>query len=91
MRNELLMNIFVSEERHIPHLVSYLEEELEASQRLSAMLAGIKAMVQPKEDHQTRLWLLTPDYGEKYVRMTGEWCQHALNMLTDANWKQGNE
>ncbi|MGF7033620.1 DNA-binding PadR family transcriptional regulator [Paenibacillus mucilaginosus] len=91
MRNELLMKIFVSDERHVPHLVSYLEEELEASQRLSAMLAGIKAMVEPKEGHQARLWLLTLEYGERYVRMTGDWCQFALNILTDADRGHGNE
>lgn len=85
MRNELLMKLFVSDERHIPQLVTFLEEELEASERLTAMLAGIKASVPSRESKQVQLWLLTLDYGERYLRMTIEWCQHALESLNHPN------
>jgi DNA-binding PadR family transcriptional regulator len=81
MRNELLMKIFVSEERHIPQLVAFLEEELEASEQYAAILAGIKASIPGGESKQAQLWLLTLDYGERYLRMTIEWCQHALETL----------
>lgn len=81
MRNELLMKLFVSEERHIPQLVTFLEEELEASERMTAVLAGIKANVPSGNSKQGQLWLLTLDYGERYLRMTIEWCQHALALL----------
>jgi PadR family transcriptional regulator AphA len=83
MRNELLMKIFVSDETHIPQLVAYIEEELEASRRLTEVLAGIKTVVGSVEGNQARLWLLTLDYGERYIRMTREWCQHALNILNN--------
>jgi len=81
MRNELLMKLFVSEERHIPQLVTFLEEELEASERMTAVLAGIKSSVPNGNSKQGQLWLLTLDYGERYLRMTIEWCQHALALL----------
>lgn len=85
IRNELLMKLFVSDERHIPQLVAFLEEELEESERLTAMLAGIKASVPDRESKQVQLWLLTLDYGERYLRMTIEWCQHALESLNHPN------
>lgn len=81
MRNELLMKIFVADDRHIPRLIAYLEAERAESQMLLDMLAGIKAMVAQAEGKQARLWLLTLDYGERYVRMTSEWCEHALRVL----------
>lgn len=85
MRNELLMKIFVSDERHVPQLVTYLEEEIEACARLSDVLTGIKAMVNQTEGNQARLWLLTLDYGEMYIRMTRKWCEHALLILNHDN------
>jgi PadR family transcriptional regulator, regulatory protein AphA len=81
MRNELLMKLFVSDERHIPQLVTFLEEELEASERLTAMLATIRTNVPDGKSKQAQLWLLTLDYGERYLRMTIEWCRHALETL----------
>lgn len=81
MRNELLMKLFVSDERHIPQLITFLEEELRANEQLITMLAGIKASVPKGESRQAQLWLLTLDYGERYLRMTMEWCQHALETL----------
>ncbi|TYP79020.1 PadR family transcriptional regulator [Paenibacillus methanolicus] len=81
MRNELLMKIFVSEDRHIPNLVAYVEEERSACRQLLGMLGGIKATVTSADSRQARLWLLTLDYGERYVRMTIEWCEHALDVL----------
>lgn len=85
MRNELLMKQFVSEERHIPQLAASIEEELEASEQLTAVLAGINASVPGGHNKQTQLWLLTLDYGERYLRMTIEWCQHALETLNQSN------
>ncbi|MEN1986235.1 MULTISPECIES: PadR family transcriptional regulator [Paenibacillus] len=91
IRNELLMKLFVSDERHIPQLIAFLQEELEESERLTAMLAGIKASVPDKESKQAQLWLLTLDYGERYLRMTIEWCQHALESLNRPDRGQENE
>lgn len=91
IRNELLMKLFVSDERHIPQLVTFLEEELEESERLTAMLAGIKASVPDRESKQVQLWLLTLDYGERYLQMTIEWCRHALESLNRPNRGQENE
>lgn len=91
MRNELLMKLFVSEERHIPQLVTFIEEELEACEQLTATLAGIKASVPGGESQQAQLWLLTLDYGERYLRMTIEWCQHALKTLNHPNGGHKND
>ncbi|CAH1191379.1 PadR family transcriptional regulator [Paenibacillus sp. JJ-223] len=91
IRNELLMKLFVSDERHIPKLIAFLQEELEESERLTAMLAGIKASVPDRESKQAQLWLLTLDYGERYLRMTIEWCQHALESLNRPDRGQENE
>ncbi|MBT2286085.1 PadR family transcriptional regulator [Paenibacillus polymyxa] len=85
MRNELLMKLFVSDEHHIPQLVSFLEDELSASKELITMLEGIKASIPNGENKQVQPWLLTLDYGERYLRMTIEWCQHALETLTHPN------
>ncbi|MEW4427904.1 PadR family transcriptional regulator [Paenibacillus pabuli] len=85
MRNELLMKLFVSDERHIPQLITFLEEELIANEQLITMLAGIKASVPTGESKQAQLWLLTLDYGERYLRMTLEWCKHALETLNHPN------
>ncbi|MFB9328254.1 PadR family transcriptional regulator [Paenibacillus aurantiacus] len=81
MRNELLMKIFVSDEGHIPNMVAYLEEERATSLHFLGVLAGIKAMITETDGQQSRLWLLTLDYGERYLRMTIEWCEHALDVL----------
>jgi len=89
MRNELLMKIFVSEERQIPQLIDFLQAELAAAEELAAMLAGIKASVPAEAGKQSQLWLLTLDYGERYLRMTTEWCRHALDTLDDSNEGQG--
>lgn len=85
MRNELLMKLFVSDERHIPQLIIFLEEELIANEQLITMLAGIKASVPTGESKQAQLWLLTLDFGERYLRMTMEWCKHALETLIHPN------
>lgn len=81
MRHELLMKLFVSDERHIPQMVTFIEEELAASEQLTAVLAAIKASVPGGGSKQAQLWLLTLDYGERYLRMTIEWCRHALDTL----------
>src|SRR5690606_9951661 len=81
MRNELLMKIFVSDEGHIPQLAAYVEEELEACKELTEILAGIKLSLNNMEGKQEQLWLLTLDYGERYLQMTIEWCQHALEIF----------
>ncbi|WP_458127069.1 PadR family transcriptional regulator [Paenibacillus sp. Z3-2] len=91
MRNELLMKVFISDERHIPQLVTFLEEELVVSKQLMTMLAGIKDSVSDRESKQVQLWLLTLDYGERYLRMTIEWCQHALITLNHPNGGHENE
>ncbi|MCM3203525.1 PadR family transcriptional regulator [Paenibacillus illinoisensis] len=91
MRNELLMKLFVSDERHFPQLITFLEEELAANEQLITMLAGIKASVPKGESKQAQLWLLTLDYGERYLRMTMEWCQHALETLSHPNRGEYNE
>ncbi len=89
MRNELLMKMFVAEERQIPQLIEFLEAELAASEQLSGMLAGIKSSVPAGADRKTQLWLLTLDYGERYLRMTTEWCRHALDTLRQPNEGRG--
>ncbi|USB33927.1 PadR family transcriptional regulator [Paenibacillus sp. YPG26] len=81
MRNELLMKVFVSDERQAPQLISYIEEELEGGRRLLEVLAGIKAGMEQVEEKRAKLWLLTLDYGERYIQMTIEWCEHALDIL----------
>ncbi|GGF90749.1 hypothetical protein GCM10010912_39830 [Paenibacillus albidus] len=91
MRNELLMKVFVSDERNVPQLVSYIEEELETSKGFSEILEGIKAVVNNMEGNQAQLWLLTLEYGERYIQMTIEWCQHALNILNNQDRGHENE
>lgn len=91
MRNELLMKLFVSDERNVPQLVAFLKEEIEASERLTAMLAGIKASVPGADRKQAQLWLLTLDYGERYLQMTIEWCHHALAILNHPHWRHIDE
>ncbi|MFC4101370.1 PadR family transcriptional regulator [Paenibacillus xanthanilyticus] len=81
MRNELLMKLFVSDDRHLPNMIAYLEEERTAGKQMLDLLGGIKTMVTSVDNPQARLWLLTLDYGERYVRMTIEWCEHALDVL----------
>ena len=81
MRNELLMKMFVSQERQIPQLIAFLEAELEESARSIAILAAIRAGVPSGQGKSSQLWLLTLDYGERYVQMTMEWCRHALEVL----------
>ncbi|WP_068614649.1 PadR family transcriptional regulator [Paenibacillus tuaregi] len=82
MRNELLMKVFVAKESQIPQLMSYIKAELEGSRGVLEVLAGINAAVNSMESKQAQLWLLTLDYGERYIRMTIEWCEHALNILS---------
>jgi len=90
MRNELLMKIFVSEEHQIPQLIDFLQAELASAEELTAMLAGIKASIPAGADRQSRLWLLTLDYGERYLQMTIDWCRHALDTLNQPN-EEGRE
>ncbi|NGZ75252.1 PadR family transcriptional regulator [Saccharibacillus alkalitolerans] len=85
IRNELLMKVFVADESRIPQIVAFVEEELRASEEMTAVLAGIRSGIPAGHDRQTQLWLLTLDYGERYVRMTTEWCRHALDTLNHPN------
>ncbi|MBB3114574.1 DNA-binding PadR family transcriptional regulator [Paenibacillus phyllosphaerae] len=90
MRNELLMKIFVADERHIPQLLTYIEQELATCHQLRPLLTGIKASIPQDQGKQAQLWLLTLDYGERYLRMTIEWCEHALQLLNQPDRGEKN-
>ncbi|MFD0674412.1 PadR family transcriptional regulator [Cohnella sp. GCM10027633] len=90
MRNELLMKIFVADEGHIPQLVIHIEQELEASRKYVQLLEGIRTSIPQDKGMQAKLWLLTLDYGERYLRMTIEWCEHALELLNRSDRRERN-
>ncbi|MDF2879304.1 MAG: PadR-like family transcriptional regulator [Clostridia bacterium] len=69
MRNELLMKIFVCDERHIPMLIEYVQEEETECKGLIDILAGIENEIDklPIETSQKQLWVLTLDYGYRSI------------------------
>ncbi|OWA34020.1 PadR family transcriptional regulator [Saccharibacillus sp. O16] len=85
MRNELLMKLFVADEQRLPELIAFIEEEESNSRQLLGLLTDIKGSIPAGVGRQAQLWLLTLDYGERYLKMTVEWCQHALGRLNLAD------
>ncbi|MCZ8521734.1 MULTISPECIES: hypothetical protein [Paenibacillus] len=49
------MKIFVTDESHIPQLVNYIEQELEASQKLVHLIGGIQSSIPQDKGKQARI------------------------------------
>ena len=86
-RNELLLKVFLADKQHIKDLLSYIEAEEASCQEMLGIIQGIEVTMQHvvnqqgAKSSQRELWLLTIDYGHRYLNMTIEWCKHAREVL----------
>lgn len=83
-RNELLLQLFFSQNMPIEGTINKLQIEYEKNVKLLSEYSEVeKHILEGNDDpYVKQLWLLTLNFGKAYSEMTQKWCKDSIDSLT---------
>jgi DNA-binding PadR family transcriptional regulator len=87
LRDELLLKLFVSEQKDLGSVVAFVEREAKQMAEAVAVLEQVAQGIQVVDQDPIRkeLWMLTLAYGKSYAQTRLAWCQEVDQKLKRIN------